>query len=359
MPAAAPAYSLEDPREAAQSAGLVYVCVDQPGIARRRSGGGFSYRDAQGRIVRDSKTLERIRGLVIPPAWRDVWICARANGHLQAAGYDQRGRRQYRYHPKFRAVREEAKFEHILTFAQSLPTVRERVRRDMAASGLGRDKVLATVVYLLEATMIRIGGTEYARENNSFGLATLRSRHLAIEGANLRFHFRGKSGKDWRVGVHDRRVAKILKACQDLPGQHLFQYLDGAGEHRSVTSDDVNAYLKQASGADITAKDLRTWWGTVQAACTLSSPTAPASEAEAKQVLAQAIGEVSARLGNTPTICRKCYVHPEIITAHLCGELNLGADAALEVEGPGLSRAEQAVLALLRRRLGKTPIRTR
>jgi DNA topoisomerase-1 len=363
--------SVEEARQAALAAHLVHVSPDQPGLARRPHGAGFVYFGPDGKRVRDRETLERIRALVIPPAWRDVWICARPNGHLQAVGYDQRGRRQYRYHPRFRAVRDEAKFEHILSFAEGLPALRARVDRDMAARGLGRDKVLATVARLLETTMIRVGNEAYARDNRSYGLATLRNRHVDIDGGALVFHFKGKSGKDWRVGVRDRRLARIIKACQDLPGQHLFQYLDDAGERRAVTSADVNAYLKEASGQEITAKDFRTWWGTVLAALALAAPrsVAPkngtpkngapqnaASEAEARRVLADTVRQVSGALGNTPAICRKCYIHPQIIAAHMAGELQLrptgGRRAAIAA---GLSPEEAMVLALLRRRLASAP----
>lgn len=323
---------------------------------RRRSGTGFSYRDANGRPVRDRDTLERIRHLAIPPAWTDVWICPTPNGHLQATGFDQRGRRQYLYHPDFRAQREAAKFEHVLEFAEALPTVRERVKRDLAKPGLGHDKVLATVVRLLETTMIRVGSEAYARENGSYGLASMRSRHVAIDGAALKFHFKGKSGKEWRVGVRDRRLARVVRACHDLPGQHLFQYLDDAGERRPVTSDDVNAYLKEASGRDITAKDFRTWWGTVLAATALADPegansvSGSVSGGAPKARLAAVVKEVSKRLGNTPAVCRKGYIHPLVITAHMAGELALEIG---EDDGTGLSPAEAAVLAMLRTGLGK------
>lgn len=299
--------------------------------------------------MRDAETLERIRQLVIPPAWTEVWICARPGGHLQATGFDQRGRRQYLYHPDFRAQRDAAKFEHLLDFAEALPALRERVKRDLARPGLGHDKVLATVVRLLETTMIRVGSEAYARENGSYGLASMRSRHVAIDGSAVKFHFKGKSGKDWRVGVRDRRLARVVRACQELPGQHLFQYVDEAGQRQPITSDDVNAYLKDASGRDVTAKDFRTWWGTVLAATALADPEAPGGAAP-KARLAAVVKDVSNRLGNTPAVCRKGYIHPEVITAHLAGELALRIG---EDDGAGLSPPEKAVLALLRRRLRK------
>jgi DNA topoisomerase I len=335
-------------RRDALAAQLSYVSPDQPGIARRRSGRGFTYRNPDGATVRDAGTLARIHALVIPPAWNDVWICARANGHLQAVGVDQRGRRQYRYHPRFRAVRDEAKFEHVLAFAEGLPALRARIAEDMARPGLGRDKVLATVAHLLETTMIRVGNEAYAKENGSFGLATLRNRHVKIEGGALAFRFKGKSGKEWRVGVQDRRVARIVRACQDLPGQHLFQYLDDAGERQAVSSADVNEYLKAASGREITAKDFRTWWGTVLAALALAAEPPPDSDTEAKRQLTQAVKQVAHRLGNTPTVCRKCYIHPEVPAAHRAGALRLDAPRGM---GEGLSPEESAVLALLRARL--------
>ncbi|MBS0408720.1 MAG: DNA topoisomerase IB [Proteobacteria bacterium] len=359
MPADTPAETntaaVDQARQDARAARLVHVSPDQPGIARRRTARGFSYRGPDGATVRDAQTLARIRSLAVPPAWEDVWICARPNGHLQAVGVDQKGRRQYRYHPRFRAVRDEAKFEHLLAFAEGLPALRARIAEDMARPGLGRDKVLATVAHLLEATMIRVGNEAYAKANGSFGLATLRNRHVTIEGGALRFHFKGKSGKEWRVGLRDRRVARIVRACQDLPGQHLFQYLDEAGERQTVTSADVNAYLRAASGRDITAKDFRTWWGTVLAALALAEGDPPQNEAEAKRRLGEAVKLVASRLGNTPTVCRKCYIHPEVPAAHLAGALTLAPPkAGRRDDDTGLSAEEVAVLNLLRERLGRT-----
>jgi DNA topoisomerase-1 len=289
--------TLADTKDAADAAGLRYVNADSPGLTRRRAGKGFSFVGPDGQRVGDRKTLERIKGLVIPPAWRDVWICPRADGHIQAIGYDEKGRKQYLYHPRFREVRDEAKFEHMMAFAEALPALRERVAADMAKPGLGRDTVLATVVHLLETTMIRVGNAAYARDNGSYGLTTLHVRHVKIDGTELRFHFKGKSGKVWRLSVKDRRVARIVKACQDLPGQDLFQYIDDGGERQSVTSADVNAYLKQASGGEITAKDFRTWVGTVLAATALAEFGAAANPTEAKKNLARAINQVAAQLG--------------------------------------------------------------
>ena len=339
--------TLVDTKDAADAAGLRYVSTDSPGLTRRRAGKGFSFVGPDGQKVGDRKTLERIRSLVIPPAWRDVWICPRADGHIQAIGYDEKGRKQYLYHPRFREVRDEAKFEHMMAFAEALPALRERVAADMAKPGLGRDTVLATVVHLLETTMIRVGNASYARDNGSYGLTTLRVRHVKVDGAELRFHFKGKSGKVWRLSVKDRRVARVVKACQDLPGQDLFQYIDDEGERLSVTSADVNAYLKQASGGEITAKDFRTWVGTVLAATALAEFGAAASPTEAKKNLTRAINQVASQLGNTATVCRKCYVHPAVMAAYL--------DGALALEPPDDPRAdfrpeEAAVLAFLRGR---------
>jgi len=343
-----------DSREAANAAGLVYVSSDATGLSRRRAGKGFAYRSADGQRVSDKATLARIRSLAIPPAWTSVWVCSDPKGHIQAVGLDQRGRKQYRYHPKFREMREGAKFEHMTVFAQALPGLRQQIAKHMAAPGLGRNKVLATVVHLLETTMIRVGNSSYAKENKSYGLTTLLNRHVRIEGAELRFHFKGKSGKIWRLGVRDRRIARIVKSCQELPGQHLFQYLDDAGQRQAVTSADVNAYLKEISGADITAKDFRTWTGTVLAATALAEVERADNTARAKKNVSRAIERVAAQLGNTPTICRKCYIHPEIVTAYMDGGLLLDSrndfDSQLRDAADALRPEETAVLAFLRTR---------
>lgn len=336
-----------DPKAAADAAGLRYVSADGPGLTRRRAGRGFSFVGSDGQRVGDRKTVERIKGLVIPPSWRDVWICPRADGHIQAVGYDEKGRKQYLYHPRFREVRDEAKFEHMMAFAEALPALRNRIAIDMAKPGLGRDTVLATVAHLLETTMIRVGNASYARNNGSYGLTTLRVRHVKVDGAELRFHFKGKSGKVWRLSVTDRRVARIVKACQDLPGQDLFQYIDDEGLRQGVTSADVNAYLKQASGGEITAKDFRTWVGTVLAATALAEFGAADSEAEAKKNLTRVINQVAAQLGNTATVCRKCYVHPAVMAAYLDGALALEQSGDL---GAAFRPEEAAVLAFLRGR---------
>jgi DNA topoisomerase I len=350
-------HTIVDCRDAAETAGLAYASTDDPGLTRRRAGKGFCYRCADGGSVKDPATIARIRALVIPPAWTSVWICPDESGHIQAVGYDEKGRKQYRYHAKFREVRDGVKFEHMMVFAEALPRLRGQVAIDMAAPGLSRTKVLATVVHLLETTMIRVGNETYAKENKSYGLTTLLVRHVKVDGGELRFHFKGKSGKTWRLRIRDRRVARIVKSCQDLPGQHLFQYVDDAGERQVVTSADVNAYLKDISGADVTAKDFRTWTGTVLAAMALSEFEAADSAARAKKNVTQAIERVSARLGNTPTICRKCYVHPEVVSAYLSGglllEVQKDIDEQLRDELESLRPEEAAVLSFLRARVAR------
>jgi DNA topoisomerase-1 len=327
----------------------------RPGLTRRKSGTGFSYRDAKGAPVRDPETLKRIKSLAIPPAYTDVWICPRASGHIQATGRDAKGRKQYRYHPEFRQVRDSTKFEHIMDFADALPGIRARVDQDMKRPGLSREKVLATVVHLLETTLIRVGNDDYAKSNRSYGLTTLRNPHVKVEGTELKFRFKGKSGKTWNLSIRDRRVARIVKACQELPGQELFQYLDDEGERRDVTSADVNAYLREITGRDITAKDFRTWAGTVLAALALQEFEAFDSQAAAKRNLRTAIEGVAARLGNTPTICRKCYIHPQVLDSYVEGALLLQVKEAVEDELrddlESLRPEEAAVLTLLQSRL--------
>lgn len=345
--------------EAAESAGLTYVSDEEPGIRRLKAGKGFSYKGPDGKTIRDEKVLARIRKLAIPPAYTDVWICPDPRGHIQATGRDARGRKQYRYHPRWREVRDSTKFEHMLDFARALPAIRERVDKDMRLRGLPREKVLATIVHLLETTLIRVGNMDYAKQNKSFGLTTLRDRHIDVEGGQLRFEFKGKSGKTWRLQVKDRRVARVVKACQDVPGQHLFQYIDEDGDRQRVTSTDVNTYLREISGRDITAKDFRTWAGTVLAALALQEFEAFDSGAKAKKNVRAAIEKVSARLGNTPTICRKCYIHPEILNCYLEGALVDGVrqetEAELRDELASLRPEEAAVLGLLKHRLEANP----
>jgi DNA topoisomerase-1 len=346
-----------DPRDAAETAGLLYVSDEEPGIRRRKSGKGFTYTRPDGKKVEDRSTLERIKSLAIPPAYTDVWICAKANGHIQATGRDAKGRKQYRYHSAFREVRESTKYEHMLEFAKGLPAIRKTIDEHMSLRGLPREKVLATVVHLLENTLIRVGNSDYVKQNKSYGLTTLRDPHVKVEGGELRFQFKGKSGKTWRLQVKDRRVAKIVKACQDLPGQDLFQYLDENGEQQSITSADVNAYLKEITGSEITAKDFRTWAGTVLAALALAEFEEFDSDAKAKKNIRAAIEKVSARLGNTPSICRKCYVHPEVFASYLDRGLLLDIKEEIEAELredlPSLKPEEAAVLALLEQRLSR------
>jgi DNA topoisomerase-1 len=329
-----------------------------PGIHRRRTGRAFSYRDIKGQKVSDPETLERIRKLAVPPAWKDVWICAAANGHLQATGIDAKGRKQYRYHSTWRTVRDETKYSRMVAFGWALSAIRKRVARDLKREGLTREKMLATLVRLLETTLIRVGNREYARENDSFGLTTLRNRHVAVEGGTIHFEFRAKSGKMRRLDLRDRTLARIVRRALDLPGFELFQYVDKDGQRRSIGSEDVNAYLKEASGADFTAKDFRTWAGTVLAALALQEFEAFDSEATARRNIAQAMEQVAGRLGNTVSICRKCYIHPGILDAYLDGTLMAGLKADIDAtstdELAELSPEEAAVLAFLQRRLGET-----
>ncbi|QRM30052.1 DNA topoisomerase IB [Microvirga sp. VF16] len=351
------AENIIDPRDAAETAGLRYVSDEEPGIRRKKSGKGFTYTGPDGKKVADKATLERIKSLAIPPAYTDVWICTKANGHIQATGRDAKGRKQYRYHPAFREVRESTKYEHMLEFARGLPAIRKIIDEHMSLRGLPREKVLATVVNLLESTLIRVGNSDYVKQNRSYGLTTLRDPHVKVDGGELRFQFKGKSGKTWRLQVKDRRIAKIVKACQDLPGQDLFQYLDENGEQQSITSADVNAYLKEITGSEITAKDFRTWAGTVLAALALSEFEEFDSEAKAKRNIRAAIETVASRLGNTPSICRKCYVHPEVFACYLDGGLLLDIKEQVETELredlSSLKPEEAAVLALLEQRLSR------
>lgn len=339
--------------EAARSAGLRYVSDEAPGIKRIRRGKRFSYVMPDGEPVRDAATLERIRKLAIPPAYEDVWICPSPNGHLQASGRDAKGRKQYRYHEQFRAVRDSTKYEHVIAFAQVLPKVRATVAEHMALRGLPREKVLATIIHLLETTMIRVGNSRYAQDNKSYGLSTLQTRHVAVEGTELRFRFTGKSGKQWRLSIRSRRVARIVKAMQELPGQHLFQYLDEEGVQHEVTSGDVNRYLRDISGADITAKDFRTWTGTVLAAVGFTEIGPAETMTQANRNVRTVVQAVSSILGNTPTVCRKCYVHPAIIDSYLAGTMGLRMKAAAEDEARDgeLTPEEQAVLRFLKRQL--------
>jgi DNA topoisomerase-1 len=346
-----------DPPAAAKAAGLRYVHDDRPGIRREPDGDAFRYLDAQGAVVEDEATLKRIRALAIPPAWLDVWICPQANGHLQATGRDARGRKQYRYHAKWREVRDEVKYERMIKFGKALPQIRKEVDRALSLPGLPREKVLATIVYLLEATMMRIGNDEYARENKSYGLTTLRNRHVTIEGSAVQFRFRGKSGVRHDVKVQDRRVARIVQRSRDLPGQQLFEYVDENGEASTIDSSDVNDYLREITGEDYTAKDFRTWSGTVLAALALREFEKFDSEAQARKNIVRAIETVAAKLGNTPSVCRKCYVHPAVLESYLDGTMVEGllarAQETLAEDLHELEPEEAAVLAMLEQRLAQ------
>ena len=341
-----------DPVEAAEEAGLRYVSDQQPGYTRKRKGQSFQYFDTHGKLIQDESRLLRIRRLAIPPAYRDVWICPISNGHIQATGRDDRGRKQYRYHERWREIRDENKYDRILSFAAALPKIRQRVQADLKLPGLKREKVLATVVQLLERTFIRVGNEEYARQNKSFGLTTMKDRHVKVTGKKLRFRFRGKSGKEHEVDIMDRRIAKIIRKLQDLPGQDLFQYLDDEEKLCSVTSPDVNDYLREITGQDFTAKDFRTWAGTVLTAMALNAQDKFATSKEAKSNVKNAIAAAAKLLGNTPTICRKCYVHPAILDSYLQGHLIQGLQSRLD-EGDGIpdfNADERAVLTFLKRR---------
>ncbi|GAC1417598.1 MAG: DNA topoisomerase IB [Acidobacteriaceae bacterium] len=308
-----------DPVESAKAAGLRYVYDSRPGIRRRRYGKGFRYISVDGSVIHDPDLLRRIRSLVIPPAWTNVWICNAANGHLQATGRDARGRKQSRYHPRWREVRDEAKYERMLLFGEALPRIREKVDRDLALPGLPREKVLATVVQLLETTYIRVGNEEYARTNHSFGLTTMRNRHVTVSGATVRFCFEGKSGVKHTIDVSDRKLAKIVKRCYDIPGYELFQYIDDEGKAHSIDASDVNEYLQSITEHPFTAKDFRTWAGTVLASAVLKEFETFSSETEAKRNVVQAIKRVATQLGNTPAVCRRCYVHPVVLERYLAG----------------------------------------
>lgn len=301
--------------------GLSWCSDDQRGLSRRRTGRGFSYRDRDGVIIRDARTLDRIRALAIPPAWTDVWICPRATGHIQATGRDARGRKQYRYHPDWTVHAASNKFDRLPAFARALPRLRARIDADLGRKGPVRDKVLATAVRLLEITLIRVGNAQYARQNRSYGLTTLNKRHLEVDGAALTFAFKGKSGVEHQVRLRDRRLAAVVRAIRELPGQQLFKYRDADGELRPVTSDDVNAYIRDAMGEDFSAKDFRTWAGTVSAARALRDAEAPTSSSDAKRKITVCVKAVAGLLGNTPTVCRSSYVHPAVFEMFESGRI--------------------------------------
>jgi len=349
-----------DPAASARSAGLRHVTDDSPGFTRRSKqtkgkGVAFAYFDTEGKPLRDAEQVARINALAIPPAYTDVWICPQPDGHLQATGRDAKGRKQYRYHPRWRTVRDDNKYERMMAFAAALPGIRRHIDADLSRLGLPREKVLATVVRLLETTLIRVGNDEYAKSNKSFGLTTMRDKHVKLGRKSIRFEFRGKSGVSHEIDLADARLARIVAQCRDLPGQELFQYLDEEGIARDIDSADVNAYLQEVSGRDFTAKDFRTWAGTVLASLALQEFEAFDSETQAKKNIVAAIEHVSARLGNTPSVCRKCYIHPEVLLSYLDGSmlatLRQRAEAEITEGLANLRPEEAAVVALLQQRL--------
>jgi DNA topoisomerase I len=346
----------DDPATHAEEAGLRYVSDDQPGIRRRRAGRGFTYVGADGKTIADADRIAWFKRLAIPPAWTDVWISPIKRGHIQATGRDAKGRKQYRYHPRWREVRDEAKYGRLIEFARALPRIRRRTDRDLRRRGLPREKVLALVVQLLESTLVRVGNEEYARDNRSFGLSTLRDRHVKANGNELQLSFKGKSGKEHLVPVRDPRLARLVRQCQELPGQVLFQYVDRDGRRQSIDSGDVNDYLREVSGGEFTAKDFRTWAGTVAASLALREFRKVDDEAGRKKAIVAAIEEVAERLGNTPAVCRACYVHPDVLDSYLDGTLVEALSERARGVGRGahaLRPEEAAVLGLLQARLAR------
>jgi DNA topoisomerase-1 len=343
----------QEHRKSAVRAGLRYVTDGLAGITRKRTGSGWTYFEPGGTRIRDPDVRRRLNALAIPPAWTDVWICPDPDGHIQATARDARGRKQYRYHADYRAARDKSKFRRMIEFSEALPRLREKIERDLRGQELSRRQIIATVILLLDRTLIRVGNDEYARQNRSFGLTTLRRRHVEVKGAMLRFSFRGKSGIEHDVSVTDRRLARIVQRCQDLPGTEIFQYIDTLGQRQAVSSDDVNERLREMSGHDITAKDFRTWGGTMRAAIALRAMGEAASRREADRNILQALDVVAERLGNTRTVCRKYYVHPAIIEAYLLGRtapLPSEATSRADRRGRGaaaLRRDEIAVLQFL------------
>jgi DNA topoisomerase-1 len=347
---------IDDPQLSAQEAGLRYVTDSMPGIRRRRAGKGFRYIGPDGKRITDPDRIAWFKRLAIPPAWTDVWISPIKRGHVQATGRDARGRKQYRYHPRWREVRDEAKFGRLVDFARALPKIRRRTERDLRRRGLPREKVLALVVRLLEATLIRVGNEEYARDNDSFGLSTLRDRHVKGNGSAIRFSFKGKGGKEHEVPIADRRLARLVKQVQEIPGQELFQYIDEEGRRQGIASGDVNDYLRDISGQDFTAKDFRTWAGTVAASMALQDFREIDDEAGRKKAIVDAIEEVAGQLGNTPAVCRACYVHPDVLESYLDGTMVEALSARARGAGRGLHALrpeEAAVLGLLQARLAR------
>ncbi|HWF20299.1 MAG TPA: DNA topoisomerase IB [Verrucomicrobiae bacterium] len=351
------ALTTQDSPEIAKIARLQYVTDSSKGFRRVASGKGFKYLDMQGKTITEDATLRRIKGLAIPPAWKNVWICPVENGHLQATGCDDRKRKQYRYHPRWREVKDETKYAKMLAFAKALPKIRKRVAKDLRAPELSKRQVLATVVRLLEVSLIRVGNEEYAHENHSYGLTTLKNHHAKVQKSTIQFHFRGKSGKLRQVEVHDARLARIVRECRDIPGQDLFQYIDADGQPQQIRSEDVNDYLHEISGGDFTAKDFRTWAGTVLAGIALQEFQKFDTKAQAKKNVVQAIESVATRLGNTPAICKKCYIHPEILEGYLQGAtiqtIRARAETELKKGLHQLQPEEAAVVAFLQKRLAE------
>jgi len=352
---AATSNHVPEAKEFARAAGLTYVSDAGPGIARKGTSlKNFSYLSPTGRKVADPATLRRIRSLAIPPAWKNVWICPAETGHIQATGIDARGRKQYRYHTRWRSTRDETKFHRMIAFGKALPNIRKITGKHLKQKGLPREKVLATLVQLLEKTLIRVGNAEYARSNKSFGLTTILDDHVTVKGNRVHFEFRGKSGVDHSIDLDDSALARIVKNCQDLPGQELFAYVDPSGKSVDVTSNDVNAYLKEITGEDFTAKDFRTWNATVLAAKALQEVSTFDSQAQAKKNVLHAVEEVAKRLGNTRSVCRKCYIHPAVIDAYMDGSLldTLAQRARVEMKNiKSLRPEEAAILAFLQERL--------
>jgi DNA topoisomerase I len=343
-----------DPIESAEAIGLRYVTDDIPGIQRQHSDQGFDYYDPKGDRITDPQEIHRINALAIPPAYRDVWICPFANGHLQATGRDAKGRKQYRYHPLWRSIRDQSKFTRMIIFSESLPQIRQRLEHDLALPGLPKEKVLAAVIRLMEMTRIRVGNEEYARSNHSYGLTTLRDEHVDIKGSKIQFQFRGKSGVEHDIELADKRLAKIVKRCQDIPGQELFQYLDETGHYQAIDSGDVNDYLKAISKQHFTAKDFRTWAGTVLAASVLAEIGTYTSETAAKKNIVQAIKAVASQLRNRPATCRKYYVHPAILEAYMDASLHEVMQQhsnVLTSDSCALKGEEIAVVAVLKQQL--------
>jgi DNA topoisomerase-1 len=335
---------------------LRYVCDTSAGYRRERNGSGFVYRDARGRPLRNPRTLKRIESIVIPPAWRDVWICPAANGHVQATGRDARGRKQYRYHPRWSEIRSDSKYDRLCDFAGALSTIRRKSAAHIRQSGLTRQRVLATVVRILDHTLIRVGGEEYARDNGSYGLATLRCRHVKLASRSVHLQFRGKSGQHHEIRIDDPRLVKIVRRCHELPGHELFKYIDEDGHVCDVGSGDINAYIREISGSDFTSKDFRTWGGTVHAAIELCVLGYPRNQTELKHKLAEAVRQTALRLGNRPAACRKHYIHPTVFDAfenRTLIELLRRTNGPTRLAGRGLSLQERAVLRLLQRRRAK------